>query len=434
LIRDNLVGLFFVSVGLLLDPRVFVDHGFLIVGLALAAMLVKGTIMAAVGMGLGFGARASVGTGILNAQIGEFAFVLAQVARKLEKDTGMAIFPPGTYEPFVAVAILTMVLMPGSLKLWTPITAWIERRSAFRSFRRSRVDRDLGALPGGSARTAVSAHVVVIGYGLSGKNVVRMLKAVDIPVIVIEMNPHTVRAEREKGTMIFYGDAARVEVLAHAGVARAKAVVVTIPDAAAAEAAVQAARKCSPDAYIVVRTRYVREVARLRQLGANSVVPEEFETSLELAAQSMEAMGASEWGIAQQKSIIREDQYQMLLEAQGGDASAVKCSNLLPLSVLLTSDVAAVSVPKGSAGIGATLAEIDLRRKTGASVIGVSRGPETLRAPGGSFEIREGDVLYLFGSTDEIDAARIALAGAGHEPMPSEARRTARKMGTAGRG
>lgn len=435
LIRDNLVGLFFVSVGLLLDPRVFVDHGPVIIGLALAAMLVKGAIMIAVGMGLGFGVRTSVGTGILNAQIGEFAFVLASVARKLEQDTGLALFPPGTYEPFVAVAILTMVLMPGCLRFWAPLSAWIERRSVFRAFRRSRLDRDLGALPGGSARTSVNSHVVVIGYGLSGKNVVRMLKAVDIPVIVIEMNPHTVRAERAKGTMIFFGDASRPEVLSHAGVARAKAVVVTIPDAAAAEAAVQAARTCSPDAYIVVRTRYVREVPRLRALGANSVVPEEFETSLELASQSMEVMGASEWGIAQQKHIIREDQYRLLLEGMGADSGgAVKCSNLLPLSVLLSSDMAVVSLAPGSPGIGATLAGLDLRRTTGASVVGIARGSDTIRGPGGDLTLQENDVVYLFGSSDELDAARIALAGEGHEPMPSEGRRTARKIKAAERG
>lgn len=397
LLRDNLMGLFFVSVGLLLRPQLLVEQGALLLGIAVAAVALKAAVMVSVGIGLGFGIRTSVTAGILVAQIGEFSFVLAQVAREYR------LLPEGTYESFVAVAILSMVLMPGVLRFADPISTWLEKRRFLRRIRRNRIDRGLASLPSEYDSSQDDRPcVLVIGYGVTGRNIHRMLGDMPTREVIIETNPHTVRRERERGLRIFYGDACRPEVLLHAGIRSAVAVAVTVPDPAAAEAIVYQCRQLNPDAGIIVRTRFTREIEPLKALGATHVIPEEVETSLELGGRMMAMLGASAWAVAEQKHQIRRDQYHLLLDA---DPATPARSSVAPLSSLAGAEVAAIRLGEDAKGAGKTLKDLDLRASTGASVFAVVRGHEVIRGPGADFRFAIEDVVYLLGSHEEVEAA-----------------------------
>jgi CPA2 family monovalent cation:H+ antiporter-2 len=311
-IRDTLSSLFFVSIGLLVTRAVWVQYWWLIPLLAAAAIIVKAAIAAGAGVLLGHGVRNSVVAGLMIAQIGEFSFVLAQGGRTASLLTAQH------YEVFIAVSVLTMAATPFLIAAAPKIAHRLERITALRSMRHARVDRGLASLPEeathghGGGGPSISGHIIVVGYGVNGQNVVRVLREAKVPRIIVELNPHTVRRVRAEGELIFYGDASRQEVLEHAGVERCRAVAVALPDAASAEAVVCAVNKLNPAAQTIVRTRFVREVEPLLKLGATHVVPEEFETSLELATLALEAVGIGPEAVEKQVQSIRDDHYRPL--------------------------------------------------------------------------------------------------------------------------
>ncbi len=397
-IRDTLSSLFFVSIGLLLSVEVLAEHWLLIPSLAVAVLVLKFLIMAGVALALGFGVRLSVTSAVWLSQIGEFSFVIGLVALQA------GLLPGESYPIFIAVVVLTMAVSPLLVPLGPWLAGVLEHSPALRSLRHNRVDAGLSSIQGGAGK--LDGHVVIVGYGVNGRNVARMLRVSGVPTVIIELNPHTVREVRASGETIFYGDASRPEVLRHAGVERAKAVVVALPDSSTTGGVVQLVRSINPSVSIVARTRMVRDVEEIAQLGANAVIPEELETSLELAGRALEAVGASAWGIAQQKAIVRRDQYRALSDGFASNGGRVPPQEeMLPLGALAGADVALVTVHEGSALANKTLGEIHLRQRTGVSVIAVMRGSDLIRNPGADFVPLSGDLMYVFGSPAEVDNA-----------------------------
>lgn len=396
-IRDTLTGLFFVSIGLLIDPGIWATDGGLIIGLSLGAIVVKALIVGVVGSLLGFSPKISLTAGIFLAQVGEFSFVAARKAEKLE------IISHKELSIIIAVAVVTMALTPALMSIAPRFVSWISGKPVFKSLLHDRREAALmRKMNEGETARGIENHVVIVGFGVSGHNVARMLRQAEIPYVIIEMNRDTVRRERENGEKAFFGDATRPEILHAANIEKARAVVVTVPSAPEVEGVVASAYALNPHAMIVARTRYLREMDVLERLGATVVVPEEFETSLELAAQALLALGGSDWGIALIKRQIREEHYKSLSD---DDDPLAEVRNHLDVGLIFGAGLEAAQITEGSDAIGQTLINLDLRRKTGASVIAVSRGGQLIRNPGGDFELCDGDALYLFGSQEEIDAA-----------------------------
>ncbi|GIX43570.1 MAG: hypothetical protein KatS3mg129_3303 [Leptospiraceae bacterium] len=131
-------------------------------------------------------------------------------------------------------------------------------------------------------------HIIIIGYGINGRNVAKAAKIVDIPYVIIEMNIKTVRSEQKKGEPIVYGDATNIHLLEHIGIQEAKLLVIAINDFKTTKQIIQIAKKLKPDIYIIARTRYIAEVQALYKAGANDVIPEEFETSIQIFRKILE--------------------------------------------------------------------------------------------------------------------------------------------------
>ena len=266
--RDTLASLFFVSVGMLLDVRFLVAHAPLVAVSVAAIMLMKLAATALPAWLAGFPPRTSLLAGAAIAQIGEFSFVLGS------RGAEAGLLDAADYQTFLAAAVLTMAATP---LVTAVLPGVLERLAATRFCSRWLAERTATDEP-----VPLADHVVIAGYGLNGRNLAAALADFGVAHVILELNPQTVRRERARGLDIRFGDCTRRAVLEHAGIARARAFVVAISDPASTRRSVRMARELAPGVRIFVRTEYVAEVDELRSLGADEVVPEEFETALSL--------------------------------------------------------------------------------------------------------------------------------------------------------
>ncbi len=222
---------------------------------------------------------------------------------------------------------------------------------------------------------------------------------------MVELNGETVRRAAAAGEPILYGDASRREILEHAGVASAAAVVFMITDPQAVQRAVALARRLNPAVEIIVRSRQVHEIEELQRLGADQVVAEEFEAAIEIFTRVLERFHVPRNVVRAQTRLLRGEGYRMLRSAslREGVSEAV-------LSALAAGTTDVFRVEEGSAAAGRTLRELDLRRRSGASVIALVRGETTYPNPSPEQTLEPGDDLVLVGSHAEVDAAWAALS------------------------
>lgn len=380
--RDVFASLFFISIGMLVDVGFAAARWPAVLALAAAIVGVKALACGGAAAVLGFPARTVTAVGLGLAQVGEFSFVLMEVGR------GNGLLAGDRYQLLLAAAVVTMLATPG-LVAAAPALA-----EAFSRLRGAAIVPDQPAAEG------PSEHVVVVGFGVGGRLLARVLKETGIRYLVVELNGETVRRGLGSGEPMIYGDAARPEILLHAGVERAAAVVFAITDPAAVRRAVPLARRLNPALEIVVRSRLVEEIAELRRLGADQVVAEEFETAIEIFTRVLQRFHVPRNVIRAQTRVLRGEGYRMLRapSLREGMSEAV-------LAALEAGVTDVFKVAADSAAAGRTLREMDLRRRCGASVIAVVRSEATYPNPSPEQRIEPGDDLVLVGSHAEVDKA-----------------------------
>ncbi len=243
-------------------------------------------------------------------------------------------------------------------------------------------------------------HIIIVGYGLNGRNVARSARAAGVPYHIIEMNPDTVREERRKGESIMYGDAAQPGVLVRAGIRDARILVVVVNDPFATQQTVQNARGINPGLYIIARTRFMGEVATLLELGADEVIPEEFETSIEIFTRILHRYLIPEDEIERLVRDIRAGGYQMLRRVSTSPLTFDDLRELVP-----DIDMRSIRITGPSPWVGIPLSESQLRSRFQVSVVAIRRGNRMLISPGGDEVIREYDILMIIGRPDDIQKA-----------------------------
>jgi CPA2 family monovalent cation:H+ antiporter-2 len=384
--RDVFISLFFVAVGMLVQFDFIHDHPLLTlsgVGLVLGAKTVAAAVGPAV---LGYAGRVALHAGLLVSQIGEFSFVLAKEGRAL----GLLAEP--LYQGFLAIAVCTMLVTPFLLDGSTAVLDGIERLVP--------LDR---LLPGFRPRSISGAeqpltnHVIIAGYGLNGRNLASALRSVQAPYLIVELNAQTVRQARERGEAAFYGDATRDEILRALGVARARMLVIAISDPAATRRMVRVARSLNPTLHIIARTRYVVEIPELVRLGANDVIPEEFETSIEIFARVLSHYGVARAEVDRLVDQIRASQYEAL---RGGNNPSLGAVAGVPQMA-----TARLAIPPDSALVGKTIAESGLRSKTGALILSIRREDTDIATPDADFRLAAQDILVIVGQPAQLRAA-----------------------------
>ncbi|MGQ0765974.1 MAG: cation:proton antiporter [Gemmatimonadota bacterium] len=296
--RDTFSGIFFISVGMLLDVRYVAANALEVIGLALAVVTLKALIGYFVVRWVRRSQRVGIIAGLGIAQVGEFSFVLAGSA------LGLGLLSAGEYQLFLGAAVATMLLAPFLVEAAPEIA---ERLLSYRSMPTMEF-----ATREARAVKPLDNHVIIVGYGLNGRNTARALRRAGIQYAIIEANGQVVRKARLEREPVFFGDGTRAEVLERVGIGRARVVVFCLASAADERRAVAGARHLNPAVHIVTRTRYVAEIEELHRLGANEVVPEEFETSLEISARVMRQYGVPDEKIRQMAADIRQAHYEML--------------------------------------------------------------------------------------------------------------------------
>lgn len=416
--RDAFNSLFFVSIGMLVDPALWLSDPVSTLGAAGAVLVLKTLIVAAIALFLGFGAWVAVIAGMGLAQVGEFSFVLAS--------TGLAngLLTDGTYTSFISVSVVTMALTPLIVRLAPVIAAALHRGerpslklSGYGSRARARFGRLVGITAAESGVGDINDHVVIVGYGVNGRNVARMLRQIDVKYIVLELNPYTVSRMRKEGEHIYFGNAVQRDVLLHAGVDRARALVIAVADPVQSRQVVATARALSPELRIIVRTRFVAETDDLYKLGADQVVPEEFETSLELAGKVMSIYGAPSRVVSEEKNSIRNEHYSFLSRDDNRHERARSMDSLISAE-----DLSEVRISDGMAAVGANIIELGMRQKTGATIVAIEREGERISNPAPEFTFAVGDAVFLLGTLNELQAAEALLSGSDSPDEPEPGR------------
>jgi CPA2 family monovalent cation:H+ antiporter-2 len=243
-------------------------------------------------------------------------------------------------------------------------------------------------------------HLIIIGFGVNGRNVARAARVAGIPYAIIEMNPETVRREQAKGEPIYYGDATQEAVLQYANIKEVRIVVVAINDPTATRRITRTIRRLNPKAHLIIRTRYLQEMKPLYELGANEVIPEEFETSVEIFTRVLTKYLMPRDEIERLVAEVRADGYEMFRSLS---MVAASFSDLKPH--LHDVDISTFRISQGSPLIGKTLAQIELRGRYGVSVVAIRRDSQILSNPGADTLFQSNDVLFVLGSSKQISDA-----------------------------
>lgn len=386
--RDTFLAIFFVSIGMLVNLQLVVAQWPLLLGVTLAVMLIKFLAAAIATTLCRYPLRVAALSGFLLFQAGEFSFVF------LKSATDLALISNTTYQITLAVIALTMIATPlvaGQAEQWAAAIAGLFGTPPKEVH--PEIQEKTGNLTG---------HVLIAGYGLSGRNIGWILKQFNIPHLYIELNATNVQQGKREGDFIIYGDATSREVLHEVGIERAKALVLSINDPAAAARTIRVAREHNEELTILARTRYVAELEHLHNLGADVVIPDEFEASLQLGNNLMRHFDLNEGRILHAISQLRQQHYNSMVAANAPAHG---------LSVLDGGLLEYQALPDDSPYLNATLAEIDLRNQSGVTVVGIIRKERTIYSPSGSFRIEQGDTLMLLGANDDILQASEVLHG-----------------------
>ncbi len=386
--RDVFTSFFFVSIGMLLDIGFLFRQPGTIALIALAVLVLKSIIASFATVLLAFPLRTSILVGLALGQVGEFSFILSKTGVEY------GLLAGNTYQTFLAFSVLSMAATPFIITL-APRLADIILRLPLPKRLIS------GFYPVSEIKVEVKKHhLIIIGFGVNGRNVARAARVAGIPYAIIEMNPETVRSEQAQGEPIYYGDATREAVLQHTNIKDARIVVAAINDPTATRRIAEIIRRLNPKVHLIVRTRYLQEVKPLYELGADEVIPEEFETSVEIFTRVLAKYLIPRDEIERLVTEVRSDGYEMFRSLSKASASFSDLKVQLP-----DVDISTFRISQGSPLIGKTLAQIELRRRYGVSVVAIRRGAQVLSSPGADTLLQSNDVLFVLGSSEKISEA-----------------------------
>lgn len=387
--KESFTGLFFISVGMLMNIEFLAANFAMVIAVVFAILILKSIIGMISSYIAGQSLRVSMQTGFYISQIGEFSFVLAVAGKAAGLLTEYA------YQMFLSSSVLTMLFTPFIAGVSPSVSAWLVSKPMLKRLEQVKKSREKGSYP-----AKKSGHVIIVGFGVNGSNLARVLKESGIPYTVLEMNANTVKKMKKKGEPIYYGDGTSSEILHKMGIQRASVLVVAISDPAATRRIVQISRHENPALYIIVRTRYVAEVDELIRLGANEVIPEEFETSIEIFSRVLHHYHVPKNVITEHIDNIRQGSYSVLRTVE------LPRKHLAERYEFLKGiETETYLIKKGSHVSGHSIKELHLRAETGVTIIAVQRGDEVHQNPSPDFVLKSGDVLLLIGKRKDINNA-----------------------------
>jgi CPA2 family monovalent cation:H+ antiporter-2 len=290
---------FFVSMGMLLDLGFFLQQPLMILALTAAILLIKFLLAGFSAQVVGMPLRSAILAGIGLAQVGEFSFVIAQAGISL----GLA--SEYCYQLFLSVSLLTMALTPTLISFAHSYAGWISRLPL-----PHKIKTGLLYIAPQPEERKLEGHLIIVGFGMRGRQLARMAKEKQLPYLILEMNPETVKNEKKKGEPIRYGDASHASVLKHAGIKNASMLVVVINDPLAGMKIIKIAKELNPSIHLISRARYFQEARAIFHAGADEVITDELGSSLEILTRVMQKYGAHEVQIRKTVEEMRSESDQ----------------------------------------------------------------------------------------------------------------------------
>lgn len=381
--KDAFTSFFFVSIGMLLDLSFVFDNLPLVLATVVLVLVIKSIVAGGTAFILGHTFRGTIVVGLALAQIGEFSFILAKVGQDYQ------ILTDFYYQLFLAVTIVSMAATPfiiliakpaANLMLKLPIPPLLIN----------------GLFPLQEIEVpAMQNHIVLIGKDSRSLNLSRMASRMKLPYVSIVFDPADARKRQLKGESVIYGDALNEPILRKAHTETAEIVVISIGETITALGIIAKVRELNKHAHIIVRSKYVSNIEDFYQMGANQVIPEEFETAIELFERVLKKLLIPKGEIEAAISRIRDDNYGIFMEKEENEP--VTLTDMIP-------DVEIVALKAGHYQIfpGNSLKEISLRKLYGLTVVAVKRDGEILENPGAGFIFNPDDVVYILGKPERV--------------------------------
>ncbi len=385
--HDVLLGLFFISIGMLLDWRLVLTHWYVVLALTVLPVLFKAGMVTALARAFGATTGVSLRTGLYLAQAGEFGFVLLTLAQQNK------LLAPELLNPILASMVLSMLATPfiilysNRIVLKLVSSEWLQQSLQMTTI----------------ARKSISAnkHVIICGYGRCGQNLARMLEQEQIPYIALDLDPDRVRQATAAGDTVVFGDAARLQAIMAAGLARASAVVVTYLDVPGALKVLSHTRAHAPQVPVIVRTQDDFDLERLQQAGATEVVPEAIEGSLMLASHALALVGVPMRRVIRVVQDQRDARYNMLRGYfHGADDNGV--------DELQAERLATLTLPAAGGPVGKLLGQLELAALN-VRVVSLRRASGAKAPASPDTPLQGADTLVLSGRAEALALAQESL-------------------------
>jgi len=382
--KDTFTSFFFVSIGMLLDLQFVVDHYIIVIATVLVVVILKFVIASVTALVLGHTFRGIVMVGVALSQVGEFSFILAKEGMDYN------IISDFYYQLFLAVAVITMSVSPFTLNKSRALTNLLLKLPIPKSLQRGLFPLKQIEIP------ALQNHLVLIGKDSRSLRLSQMAKHMKLPYISIIFDPAIVEEKQKNQENVIYGDAMNDPILRKGQIENAEVVVVSIGDLMIAMGVIEKVRMMNKHAYILVRTKHVSDIEELYQSGADKVIPEEFETAIELFDRVLGKYLIPQAEIQKHIAKIRDDNYGIFRkEEQSTEKFSV-------LSEIPNIEIVALKVEEGSNIANKSLEQIHLRKTYGITAVAVKKKNQIVENPTAHLIINIGDIVYVLGKPESI--------------------------------
>lgn len=393
--REIFISFFFISVGSLLDLQFFFKNILTILAFVIAVFLIKKTSVVLIALSLKYNLKASHMAGFNLFQVGEFSLLLSTVGLQ------NGVLTTEVYQLFLAVCIITMGITPFVIAKAEVMTDKLVQIPVPKNVKKRLENRRRIAHEQQEEEThqELEDHLVIIGYGINGKNIARVAENMNIPHVIIEFDAKLTKEAKAENKHVIFGDASQPEILNHVNAHKARVVVIAISDPEATHQIIFNIRQYSQTTHIIVRTRYVKEIEENLKLGADEVIPEEFETSIEIFSRVLKQYLVTESKINEIVNQIRSSDYELF--------SAVKPFNkkgTFQQFNIPNKELATLHVQHGRNDIvGKELSKTGLAEIYQVNLLAIKRGRKYISEIGPDTKIKVDDLIYLFGSPNQIN-------------------------------
>ena len=390
--REVFTSFFFISIGLLVDINFMLSNPLKIIGITLAVLIVKALLTTFAVASLGNTMRVALLSGLFLCQVGEFSFILASSGLEYN------ILDREIYQLFLSVSIFSMAITPNMIVGSDKISNWLSRNlisdKMSERFKKLMPLKDLNR----TKEKPLTDHLVVIGYGETGKNLTKAAKMAGIKVLAIDNDPEVVLAAKSKRVNVMFGNAANKTLLEHANISKARAVAVTLLDTSDIFNCLKQVRQLNPSVYVISKSKRMNDMPAIYNAGADDVVSEIFETSVEIITRVLTHYMVARNDIDDFVVKLRDINYDMMrtirYEQRGLQDYRLEISD---------TEIITIKVKPDSLLIGRKINELQLRNVYGISILAVKRKEEIFTNPEGNLTIWEHDILVIFGTHSAID-------------------------------